>query len=483
MRSLQALSLACAAAGSLTLGAAARAQATATAPATSPKIVNGVGSHDRPTTVALLFGSPAGPDQAQLGCTGTLIGCQTVLTAAHCVEGERAKNVLVYLQHAGLFAVTRIQVHPQYASADADVAVLKLGQRVNGIAPTAFNTIVDPAQRTGTPGWIAGYGVTDGDGEDAGLKRAGKVVTAPCGSSSGGELSDRKYVCWRFDASVGPAGLDSNTCYGDSGGPLFLTLDGHEVVAGVTSGGLVDSCGPGDVGYDANVFAYRSFIQSQLGADSTATCGGLPPVGSPSTAVVGRDGGLGKGQEARYVFDLGAGARELRFVLNGEDNGALDVDLYVKRGTSVSTSQIDSKGTGKSDFAACGYGSPQAGKWAVLIRAAAGSGGFQLTGTAFAALLSADGGSGSGGGGNGNGAGNGGGTPSAASCQGACGGPSRDRSCWCDAECTANGDCCADFEPFCRGQSCRQSVCAADSYCCAVEWDADCDDEAAELCH
>ena len=50
-------------------------------------------------------------------------------------------------------------------------------------------------------------------------------------------------------------------CYGDSGGPNYMTIGGTEVVAGVTSFGTEDSClagfgGNTDVGEHCNVFLY-----------------------------------------------------------------------------------------------------------------------------------------------------------------------------------------------------------------------------------
>ena len=72
-------------------------------------------------------------------------------------------------------------------------------------------------------------------------------------------------MCWTFQKPVGLPGDDSNTCNGDSGGPLFVDLGGGQIVAGVTSGGNNGSCQVFDESYDANVFTYASFILGQLG--------------------------------------------------------------------------------------------------------------------------------------------------------------------------------------------------------------------------
>ena len=107
----------------------------------TPKIVNGVESQGLPSVVWLF--TPG-------FCTGTLIGCETVLTAAHCVcaNGTAATcgtpdpgNMLVYAQHGKNYGVSSVAVHPNYSFGQtSDLAVLKLAEPVTGIAPTPINT-------------------------------------------------------------------------------------------------------------------------------------------------------------------------------------------------------------------------------------------------------------------------------------------------------------------------------------------------------
>src|SRR5439155_6360219 len=76
-----------------------------------PRIVNGVLGADYPTVGALLDSSNF--DSASMICSGTLIGCQTFLTAGHCVEGNLDPlHYSVFLQHAGFFAVAGVSLHP-----------------------------------------------------------------------------------------------------------------------------------------------------------------------------------------------------------------------------------------------------------------------------------------------------------------------------------------------------------------------------------
>jgi hypothetical protein len=110
-------------------------------------------------------------------CSGTLIGCQTFLTAAHCIctipgvtalDGAQCNaspaqldptRFLVFFQHAGSFRVAGVAVHPGYIPDTAsDLALLRLASPVEGIAPTAINTVAKPA--FGTMATIAGFGAT-----------------------------------------------------------------------------------------------------------------------------------------------------------------------------------------------------------------------------------------------------------------------------------------------------------------------------------
>lgn len=414
------------------------------------KIVNGVGTHGFPTTAALLYadGAVATPANAGAWCTATLVGCSTVLTAAHCVDDRTPSHYLVYLQNAGLYEVRSIAVHPDYAFPRADVAVLQLEEPVTGIAPTPLNTQVDPAQHHGTTGQIAGYGQTSGSGGDYGIKRAGEVTLASCDDGTG-DLDDRRNVCWSFDAPIGAAGEDSNTCNGDSGGPLFANFGFGTAIAGVTSGGSDGDCGAsgaGDHSFDANVYYFRSWITLRMGGDSTSACGGGAPVGSGATATAETSGSLSGGQQVEVRYQVGAGASSLVVALNGEDNGSLDVDLHLQQGDAVSPSDALCSVTGPGGFASCRVDAPAAGNWSVLVRAVSGSGQYQLTTTAFDATLeevSEDGGGGGGGDG-------GDGGTDGPSCAGSCG-DTPDGSCWCDDACTDYGDCCTDYQDQCTG--------------------------------
>ena len=371
---------------------AATPTAQAARPSPQPRIVNGAFTSQQPTVAAILKG--ISPDTAAQWCTATLIGCQTVLTAAHCVcdaEGAACQpdgaqppqpnRYFVFLQHAGTFAVDRIAVHPSYAADVADIAVLHLAAPVTGIAPTPINRTSAPPH--GMTGAIVGFGRQGGPVSDYGLKRAGNVAIAGCPSGVSNDTS----VCWNFAAPAGPAGSNSNTCHGDSGGPLFVDFGCGPVVAGVTTDGVNADCTIGDHSWDANVFAFTSFIDAvapgELGQDH---CGPGRQVGDPSVNVNSQVATLSSNlPDDTLTIPVAANTAELRVTLNGVDTPSVfeNFDLYVRFGAAPTTTQYDCRSNGSNQFGECLIPLPTAGTWYAVAHRISGTGTAQLTATTF----------------------------------------------------------------------------------------------------
>jgi trypsin/pre-peptidase len=368
-----------------------------------PRIVNGLVTPLYPTTGAVLFGgNPFDATDVATECSGVLVGCSTVLTAAHCVcpgDANTASaclaeglldpaNLSFFLQHAGVFPVATIALNPSFQFAvRSDIAILKLATPVSGIAPSRINTTETPA--TGTAGIIVGFGITLDDGVDSGVKRAGKVVTQLCTQP----ISNRTNVCWDFVAPLGLPGSNSNTCNGDSGGPLFIDFGAGDQVAGLTSGGE-PQCVASSTSFDDNVFNDRAWVQAEAGADlDRVTCGDVPQVGGPGTVVTAATGQLSSTQRAgRTTFQVPPGTQQLRVALNGSDadTSALpsvrfnDFDLYIKAGSPPTTSDYDCRDIGAAPYGFCAITAPAAGTWHVLIERLEGAGTYQVTATTFA---------------------------------------------------------------------------------------------------
>lgn len=371
----------------VSLGLAAGAGAE-NLPGPQPRIVNGVLTSNYPSVGALLRGLSS--DSASTWCSGTMIGCSTFLTAAHCVENRSASDFFVFLPQAGMFSVASFQMHPTFDFPAGDVAVVKLGAPITGVAPSRIETGAAPSP--GSTGTIVGFGRSGDPFYDYGLKRVGTVATATCSglpSPANGTTS----VCWDYTSPIGPAGTDSNTCNADSGGPLFVDQGSGPRIAGVTSGGTASSCQPTDHSYDASVFNYRTFIADQAGSDlSNTTCGDGPQVGQAGTTTTAFSGTVsGAVPNATHAFSVPNGTTRLLVAMNAVDDGASDFDLYVKAGSPPSEDVYDCTRRGPNQFGVCEFDAPAGGTWHVLVHRYAGSGTYQLTVTQFATACTSPG--------------------------------------------------------------------------------------------
>lgn len=178
-------------------------------------------------------------------CTATLVGQKTVLTAAHCIKPGSTHKFYV-----GGQAYTAAQTirHPQYNgyTLSNDIALVLLASA----PPITPSAIAISSPNVGLEVTLIGYGVTSEHGTDSGIKRMAKNTIA--------QLTSTKMVF------LGSGGDTGNTCYGDSGGPAFATLNGSEVVVGVTSGGS-PPCGSD--GVDTRVDAFKTWLVQNANGD------------------------------------------------------------------------------------------------------------------------------------------------------------------------------------------------------------------------
>jgi hypothetical protein len=362
------------------VGSAPRAQRL------TPRIVNGVVTSNYPTVGWVAQLDDLGNRIA--GCSGTLIGCQTFLTAAHCLcpNGDQAScllpgplspsNLSVFLQSGGFFSVASTAISPDFLDTGllGDIAVVKLLDPVTGIPPTRINATAEPLR--GSSGMIVGYGGVGGSPNPAtgvGIKRAGKVVTSGCSSQIPGDF----FLCSSFDLPIGPPGQDSDTCFGDSGGPLFIDFGSGDTVAAVTSGGADRTCSPPDLSWSTDVFRYHAFVENAAGPDLVRTsCGSIPQLGASSNGAL-------------YSFTIPPETTVLRVTLNGDlsgPSGPNNFDLYVRHGDQPTPSAFDCADTSLDSLGACTFDRPMPGTWYARVQEVAGAGAFQVTTTIFAGV-------------------------------------------------------------------------------------------------
>jgi|GEM_PF-2982538 len=384
----------------LVVAASARAAEQCSAVPATANIVNGVATNQQPTTGALLYVGPDIKNQF-LECSGVLIGCRTFLTAAHCLctassnyqacaQGELSAidpaDLRVFFQHAGIFHVRELYVSPDYVrGVRSDLMMLRLSERVDGIEPARFNQTHGLQLPRGTGGLIAGFGNSGDDRLDAAIKRVGEVETAACPLT----LPEPANICWNFVAPVAAPGQDSNVCFKDDGGPLFVDFGSGPEVAGIHSGGSA-SCDANAFAYDSDVYRSRAWIKTVGGPDVARNqCSNLGEIGDNFVVVQGGAGTLPRAEdEARFSFNVPDPTDLLRVTVNGDTEKTGDYDMFVKLDGPPTKVDYDCKSSGVGQFGACAFEKPDAKNVQVLVlhvkqHLGRGKSRFQVTVTAF----------------------------------------------------------------------------------------------------
>ena len=213
-----------------------------------PRLINGESCSRDSSSVVLIRATDL--FDGEIICSATAISSDAVLTAAHCIT---ALSTSVSVETGSQsFPAISTKRHPQYRESSSntsllfDVAVVKTA---SPLGVPAVPMLVSRRAQAGEEAIIAGFGL-DESGSAESFKAGNMIVS---------EVTN-DHVIAQFN------GEGSNTCVGDSGGPLLVQNQGVFVIAGVTSTGVREDCGVGDISLFASLenAANSSFIIEQV---------------------------------------------------------------------------------------------------------------------------------------------------------------------------------------------------------------------------
>lgn len=204
------------------------------------------GSMAKIETVLLTKQDLMNPESTQDGisvnidhCSGTLIGPDIVLTAAHCIGPNQWEPGISVTINSEVYVAQYVKRHPRYVPVvngegysfgpHNDIALVFLSSKVTNVEtpllPKRASRLMD-----GEEVYLVGYGVTDKNVQSQGF--------------AAGELSELNWT--KAPAIEGPQSVmivegDRTVCSGDSGGAAFVKEKSRYILVGVAAASNCES--------------------------------------------------------------------------------------------------------------------------------------------------------------------------------------------------------------------------------------------------
>lgn len=222
-------------------------------------------------------------------CTGTLVAPDVVVTAGHCSEihpSQVIANTVDFTQGGDKVGVISTTAYPDWQHS-YDISVIVLAKPITNVTPRKLGTSCTFDHFVAAMDvHLVGFGLTaaDGTGDNTHLNEAMAPVVDP---TCMGPYGCVKSIAPGGEFVAGGGGTDS--CFGDSGGPVYLDTPRGVIAIGAVSRGVNGSSTPcGGGGIYVRTDKVIDWLEATTGRDiAQDDCGGAPVEPAAKTADMG----------------------------------------------------------------------------------------------------------------------------------------------------------------------------------------------------